>query len=250
MAKGEGDGAPKPIGLPGSWSAVPRIDTPPSDILDPIGVPAWREPAGALDALPYVGIGRVRVLRNGAEEELGTCWLAGENTAITAAHVVVRTGRVIAIRVDFPGAPDTPVLDVITPPEFGRATAPYDPWDLAILRLERGHRAFLSFHGSPAGNVRLVGFPFITRAAMMESSGSAVLPDAEVMLHKADSASGHSGGPLLNDAPSASGDAVVGLHIAGFSGNPHEARFPRHNVALQLRPALTTLIAEHVARLG
>ena len=34
---------------------------------------------------------------------------------------------------------------------------------------------------------------------------------------------------------------VVGLHIAGFSGNPHETRFPRRNVALQFRPALAAL---------
>ena len=54
-------------------------------IKDPNGTPDWKPVAADdLGRPPYVSIGCIK--RNGSV--LGTCWLAGANTAVTAAHVL------------------------------------------------------------------------------------------------------------------------------------------------------------------
>ena len=90
----------------------------------------------------------------------------------------------------------------------------------------------------------VVGFPFTARARLVESVGTAVRPDATLTLHRADTASGHSGAPGLI------GGAVAGVHIGGFSINPFKGQHPRHNVALALQPSLDAIIARGVASWG
>lgn len=216
----------------------------PLDIQDPLGHPAWHEPSGSLLALPYAAIGIVRVLQGSDVFAFGTCWRIASDTAITAAHVArAAQGPDVSLRIDFPDEPMADVTHVIVPdPYAGRE--PFDEWDVALLQLPPRARTFLPLAPEAPAGVQVVGFPAFTHT-MVESDGDALIPDDTLLLHRADTSPGHSGGPLLTRAEPGSAAFVVGVHIGGFSSNPFAAMHPRHNVALAMRPALREFIRAH-----
>ena len=100
------------------------------ELLDPGLVPAWREVSStSIDDAPYSAVGRVRVLRGSEEVSRGTCWLAGNNTAVTAAHVIEQWGRPgVKIELTFPGQGQLlQAVDALVPESYGQSTGPYDP---------------------------------------------------------------------------------------------------------------------------
>ena len=84
---------------------------------------------------------------------------------------------------------------------------------------------------------------------MVESRGSARNPDSIVLLHRADTVPGHSGGPVMQ-AGRGTAQQLIALHVSGFEGNPYKVQHPKHNVALMLRPEVETLIGKRVADWG
>jgi V8-like Glu-specific endopeptidase len=222
------------------------------NILDPSGQAVWEEvPTERHQNRPYAAIGHVRVLRGGIEVQHGTCWLAHDNTAVTAAHIVERWGESgVSVEITFVGVEEeVPVVDVMIPEQYGQAAGPFDPWDMALLRLHPRSRLSLARKAGSGAAVRIIGFPFTGQKTMVEGRGTAVTPDAFVLLHRADTVPGHSGAPVLEE-PGGPAARVIGLHIAGFNGNPHKIQHPKHNVALVLRPQLEALITERVAAWG
>jgi V8-like Glu-specific endopeptidase len=225
-------------------SAASGPDLTPLDVQSPLGHPAWHEPTGSLLALPYAAIGIVRVLQDGEVAAFGTCWRIASDTAITAAHVVrAAQGPGVSFRIDFPDERMAEVTRVVVPDDY-RGREPFDEWDVALLRLRTGTRPFLVLGAQVPADVQLVGFPASSHA-MVESGGDALAPDDTLLLHRADTSAGHSGGPLLMSAAPGSVPAVVGIHIGGFSSNPLAAPHPRRNVALALRPSLRDFIRTH-----
>jgi V8-like Glu-specific endopeptidase len=220
----------------------------PFDIVDPIGTPSWKKvPINQLSRLPYGAIGRVRVLRNGHEIERGTCWLAGGNTAITAAHVVDSWGKpTVRVLVDLTGESDSAVSEVFIPVSYGESSLPYDPWDIAVLRLQPRARLRLARGTLEASAACVVGFPFTHPAMMVESHGIAVVPDAILLLHRADTTSGHSGAPVLDK----SGASILGVHVSGLNGNPYKSQYSRYNTALLLRSEINLMIDEYTTTWG
>jgi V8-like Glu-specific endopeptidase len=215
------------------------------DVEDPNGEPAWHAPAGPLSDLPYAAVGRVRVLRNGQEFEFGTCWRTASNIAITAAHVMEAVqGPLFSVRLDFPGEPNVPVVRFDVAKNY-RAQQPVDPWDIARLELPPGPRSFLGMGAAGNEDLRVVGFP-AREIGMVESEGAALQPDAVLLLHRADTAGGHSGGPVLKPRTSVP-PTVVGIHIGGFRNNPLAQAHPRHNVALKLRDEILKFISGQVS---
>jgi V8-like Glu-specific endopeptidase len=218
------------------------------DILDPIGTPSWKKvPTDQLSRLPYSAIGRVRVLRDGFEIERGTCWLAGDNTAITAAHVVDSWGKpTVRVLVDLTGESDSAVSDIFIPISYGESSLPYDPWDVALLHLQSRARPRLARRTLKGSTAHVVGFPFTHPATMVESHGIAVVPDAILLLHRADTSGGHSGAPVLNQ----SGALTLGVHVSGFNGNPYKSQYSRYNTALLLRSEINLMIEEYIVTWG
>jgi lysozyme family protein/V8-like Glu-specific endopeptidase len=222
------------------------------NILDPGLVPAWQEvsPTSIEDA-PYAAVGRVRVLRGSEEVTRGTCWLAGNNTAVTAAHVIEQWGKPrVKIEVTLPGQGQLlQAVDALIPENYGQSTGPYDPWDVGLIRLKPGTRSQLGRVASAGATAQVLGFPFGGQATMVESRGQVRTPDSTVLLHRADTVPGHSGGPVMQPA-NGMAQRVIALHISGFEGNPYKVQHPKHNVALMLRPEVETLIGKGVADWG
>src|SRR5215471_15446622 len=89
--------------------AVPAENRPPielRDIISPSGTPSWQELSSSqVGRFPFTCVGQVKVNRNGGEIARGTCWLASNNTAVTAAHVVTSSsGDDIEITLTFSGS--------------------------------------------------------------------------------------------------------------------------------------------------
>jgi len=211
------------------------------DVQDPNGQPSWHAPAGPLSQLPFAAVGRVRVLRNGQEFEFGTCWRTASNIAVTAAHVVaVAQDPAFSVRLDFPDDGNVQVLRIQVAKDY-RAQEPFDRWDIARLELPPRQRSFLTFGAAINEDVRVIGFP-AREIGMVESEGGSIEPDAVLLLHRADTAGGHSGGPVLqlraNNPPT-----VVGIHIGGFRNNPFAQAHPQHNAALSMRDEIRMFIS-------
>jgi V8-like Glu-specific endopeptidase len=220
----------------------------PLDIGSPLGTPNWRQ-VTQVAVLPFIAVGHVTTLERGVAHAFGTCWRIGNQTAVTAAHVVEKWGpATVAVLIDFSDEPNCTVLEVLIDQRY-EAKQPFDPWDLALLRLPSRRREHLKWDSAGSIATKVVGFPFGDKSMMVESEGSARrAPDPNAVLHTADTSQGHSGGPLL--MPVANGSTIVnGIHIGGFNSNPH-GEFPRHNVALTLRPDLEQLMLQQLARWG
>ena len=239
-------GADLPAAAAGRVAGLPGLE----NVVDPIGIPTWEKVlANQAAELPFCTVGRIRIFRGSVEEGHGTAWLAGSNTVVTAAHVAVFFGRPrIRLELLLPGLQTTePVLEAKLPPAF--AGTPFDPWDLAVLRLSPGSRVPLARAAGTAvpREVRLVGFPDAA-IGMVVGSGPALLVD-QVVLHRADTLVGHSGAPVLATSGPAIGRAI-GVHVGNFNVNPHADQHPRHNVALLLRPELEAFVVGGIEAWG
>jgi V8-like Glu-specific endopeptidase len=196
---------------------------------------------------PYAGVGRVTTVVQESVVGVGTCWLAGAATAITAAHVVelwCRGRSGLQVRLAGSGRP-LEVAEVACHPDYGRAGGRYDPLDIAALRLPGRRRQGLPVRIGGLAQALVVHFP--GTPAMLRSRGPALTPDGEVLIHQADTLPSSSGAPVFNAGRP---NEVVALHVWGFGGNPYAATHPEHNLALQLTARLQAFIAAQVAAWG
>lgn len=182
----------------------------------------WRVvTAEQVKKLPYAAVGLVRVRELA---EFGTCWLAGSNIAVTAAHVVRDASK---IQVMLSGREEDSIA-------VGKPII-HEQYDIALLRLPKANRPFLSLTASSSDRVRVLGFPNV-EDGMVESSGEAK-PNDIWLLHKADTTGGHSGGPVLTPAGGAA--QVIALHVSGFDEN-------LNNQALLLREELREFVDKNI----
>ncbi len=110
--------------------------------------------------LPFVAVGQVATLERGVAQSFGTCWRIGNQTAVTAAHVVETWGpTTVAVLIVFPDEPNCTVLEVLIDRRYV-AKQPFDPWDLALLRLPPRGREHLKWDSAGSSITEFVGFPF------------------------------------------------------------------------------------------
>jgi V8-like Glu-specific endopeptidase len=203
--------------------------------------PAEPVPNDQLKDLPYAAMGHL-VRGDGGR---GTCWLAGSNVAVTAAHVVIGASK---IQVTLPGIDEVSrdVTETIIYPKYSEEKQ-YDH-DIALLRLQgAANRRFLSLTEGPSdGVVQVLGFPD-QRPEIFRSSGPAVQPYEykNFLLHRASTKRGHSGGPVLEPANGAD-QRVIALHVSGWEANPDKPSYPKHNLAVLLRPELKEFISKYL----
>ncbi|QBE66043.1 trypsin-like serine peptidase [Pseudoduganella lutea] len=224
---------------------------------DVAGLPGWKPvPALSFASVPFCSICTVEIIENGHSEPVGTGWLAGPATVITAGHVIERDDRGNgrrAFAVRFPGesAPIT-VLDAKVHAQFGNSgPAAFDQFDIAALAIAPTGRPALLI-SSPGGDieVEVPGYPNpggIEPGTLFTHRAQAATHSPRVLLHAVDTARGHSGAPVLQVSGNTLTGTVIALHTQGHAANPDAEAHPRHNVALVLAGALEEFIQAHLA---
>ena len=222
------------------------------DILTPSGA-AWRTvPANLLRQLPYVAVGRLELYDQGGLFVVGTAWIVGRCTAVTAAHNFrpPMGGAIREVRIVFPSL-NQPVRasDARVHPEYRGQGALADAWDVACVRLPALNLPFLSLNDPgppPPIPTEVMGFPN-GQSDMVSHAAKALRAHDRLMVHSVDTATGHSGAPMIRVGAPAS---AVAIHVGGFASNPFASKYPSKNTALPLRPALTAFIQGHINHWG
>jgi V8-like Glu-specific endopeptidase len=233
-----------------TWSQIAARGGLPSarDIIDLGKPPRWTNLApNEAQSFPYAAVGPL-FNQNGAF--VGTGWLIGTRTGITAAHCTLFGNLQLALS----GEPATIPVAAVAHPQFADHGPDHlDPHDIAVFQLNRAVAARSLRLGQPASNpvrIELVGCPKDFQGqilARQEAAGR--LSGDGLLLHQADSTGGHSGAPVLVSGPAGDTQAVA-VHVGGFSLNPHGATIPRHNTALLLQGDLGAFVSTHLRQWG
>ena len=216
--------------------------------------PRWHRVEDAkLTISPWASLCAVRVTEGGVVRLAGTGWLAGPATVITAAHVVAggtRGNGDRSFEVKFPGpGPAIPAHDAHVHERYrGDVTAPFDPFDVAALRIAPpGLDRLPIVDGAPTeASVEVAGYPQLEQGVLVTHQGRAFRPDDRLVLHNVDTKEGHSGAPVLLAGPARRDRVVIALHIHGFAANPFKHDFPDQNVALAIEHEIAAFIHAHV----
>jgi len=176
---------------------------------------------------PWRSICEIEVRDPGGVSGVGTGWLVGSRTIVTAAHVLAIQADApdVSVNVHFPRMPQrfTAVQRAIHP-RFGMASVgKLDPFDIAALFVPDvvGTPLRIGTFPSIDGSIELSGFPEISGGSCVTQVSHAIRPDSDIVLYKADAAGGHSGAPIVARVGALDG-VVVALHVIGFGGNPHD----------------------------
>ena len=194
-----------------------------SDALDFAGSsPHWHVLSAAESAqYPYLSICRVEIW-NALNQlvTIGTGWLAGAMTVVTAAHVVIFDATIgnYHVRVSFPSwGASVWTSDLRCPQNFSRI--PGSPLDVAVLRLPSAAASPRLEIGQLAGQqVEVAGFPRWAGFPFTAHAAAGALVQGGYILHSADTYEGHSGAPIL--VGGGGNTRVVGVHVGGPSVNP------------------------------
>ncbi|WP_334184815.1 trypsin-like serine peptidase [Novosphingobium sp.] len=222
------------------------------DVVTPTGA-AWKAvPFQALHQLPFATVGRLELYDQGGLFGAGTAWLAGHATAVTAAHNFRPPGggAIKQVRLLFPTLTQAIVAqDARIHPQYRGMGAIADPWDVACVRLQPLNLPLLAINdpGPPAAlSAYVTGFPN-GQSNLVSHTAKAFRAHDTLMVHSIDTATGHSGAPMILVGAPAS---AIAIHVGGFASNPFAAKFPSANTALPLRPALVAFIQQHIDQWG
>lgn len=222
------------------------------DVVTPSGF-AWAPvPPAMWQRLPYAAIGRLELYDQSGLFGAGTAWLVGRGTAVTAAHNFRPPGggATREVRISFPAAGRYVLAsDARIHPQFRGQGAAADPWDVACVQLPALELPALSLNDPgppPAIPAEVPGFPN-GQSVMVSHVARAFRAHGQLMVHSVDTATGHSGAPMLDPRAPAS---AIAIHVGGFASNPFASRFRSANTALPMRPALVAFIQDHLNHWG